>query len=252
MHPTGAIDLWQVGVLPPQHAVAARSPTRQRQQVEDEALKPALSPQDPPPSRQDCASTSFFSPASTSEPTSPMSVPRACASDSSAMKDELAALRIRFEARESELLQEVAELRGALATARIAQAAAEASVIQLRGDRSEPTAEANMSKSVNGIDQHSSEELSQLQNQISLLEQKIADSEIENDRKLTEQGVMLEQQLSSQQHNFRSECEQIWRALANANIAVQAATDSGGSHPPPDPGASAVLRQIYTAVSELP
>eukprot|EP00439_Symbiodinium_sp_Y106_P011938 s1977_g1.t2 len=216
-----------------------------------QALKPALSPQDPPPSRQDCASTSFFSPASTSEPTSPMSVPRACASDSSAMKDELAALRIRFEARESELLQEVAELRGALATARIAQAAAEASVIQLRGDRSEPTAEANMSKSVNGIDQHSSEELSQLQNQISLLEQKIADSEIENDRKLTEQGVMLEQQLSSQQHNFRSECEQIWRALANANIAVQAATDSGHMQnvsPRQDAG-SRVVAVLHTQAS---
>ncbi|CAE7705374.1 unnamed protein product [Symbiodinium sp. CCMP2456] len=216
-----------------------------------QALKPSLLQQDTAPSRQDCTSTSFFSPASTSEPTSPMSVQRACASDSSAMKDELAALRTHFEARESELLQEVAELRGALATARIAQAAAEASVIQLRGDRSEPTAEAsNVSKSLNGVDRHS-EELSQLRSRIALLEEKIADSDLENDRKLTEQRVMLEQQLASQQHNFRSECERIWRAVANANIAVQAATDSGASRPP-DPGASAVLRQIYTAVSELP
>ena len=45
------------------------------------------------------------------------------------------------EARESELLQEVAELRGALATARIAQAAAEASVMELRGRSSQSRGE---------------------------------------------------------------------------------------------------------------
>ena len=37
-----------------------------------------------------------------------------------------------MQARESQLLQEVAELRGALATARIAQAAAEAALMELR------------------------------------------------------------------------------------------------------------------------
>ena len=89
------------------------------------------------------------------------------------------------------------------------------------------------------------------------LQQNVMERALEGEQRLSEQRMLLEAQIARQQDQFRSECDRIWSAMADANTALRpsrsehSAAEQSVSRPP-DPSAGAVLRQIYAAVSELP
>ncbi|CAE7225172.1 unnamed protein product [Symbiodinium pilosum] len=102
-----------------------------------------------------------------------------------------------------------------------------------------------------------SDELLRLKQQVHALEQNLLDRALDHEQKLAEQRSMLEAQLASQQNHFSNECEKLWRAISHANMVGRAAPSAhsaaaSGVSRPHDPSAASVLRQIYTAVSELP
>jgi len=214
--------------------------------------------------KTDGATTSFFSPSqssvSSSKPASPTSPPavlnqRAEAEALRANPEEVAALRAQFQARESELLQELADLRGALATARLAQAAAESSLLEIRGEEREKTGTSMEDDERRPtVRQMLAAEVIELKQQVLLLHQTVAKHERENQQQLEEQQCrarQMELQLARQEEQFQNECARIWEVMSGRR-PQPAQMLTPASERPRDASANAVLRQVYAAVSELP
>jgi len=188
------------------------------------------------------------------------------------LRTELLELKRSFQAREAQLLQQVESLRGQLAAAAGARDAAEAELRQLRGVASQTTS-SSPAGGIEGEVHRQGRELQRLSSAFSSLEldsQERHSAAAAAERSCAAHVKHLEELIrssQSQQQQFCSDLQALWAEVSRQRSpATPAALQSAPGDAAPngarrartseermnDLAANALLRNIYSAVSELP
>lgn len=188
------------------------------------------------------------------------------------MRAELLELKRSFQAREARLLQQVESLRGQLAAAAGARDAAEAELRQLHGAVASQTTPSSPAGGIEGEVHRQGRELQRLSSAFSSLEldsQERHSAAAAAERSCAAHVKHLEELIrssQSQQQQFCSDLQALWAEVSRQRApATPAALPSAGDAAPNgarrartseermnDLAANALLRNIYSAVSELP
>lgn len=186
------------------------------------------------------------------------------------LRAELLELKRNFQAREAQLLQQVESLCSQLAAASCARDAAEAELRTLRSEVASQTCTAQKSPSlVAGIEEElhrQGRELQRLSSAFSALELDSQERHSAAERSCGAHVKHLEELIrssQSQQQQFCSDLQALWAEVSRqrAPAAPPAPRDApNGARPRArtgeermnDVAANALLRNIYSAVSELP
>lgn len=191
------------------------------------------------------------------------------------LRAELVELKRSFQAREAQLVQQVESLCSQLAAASCARDAAEAELRTLRGELASQTAcTAQMSPSpaAGGMDEElrrHGRELQRLASAFSALELDSQERQMAAERSCAAHVKHLEELIrssQSQQQQFCSDLQALWAEVSRQRASPAAAAPAApvealnGARPRARTGeermndlaANALLRNIYSAVSELP
>ncbi|CAK9095237.1 unnamed protein product, partial [Durusdinium trenchii] len=211
---------------------------------------------------QSSVSSKLPSPASPSSPTLRHGDVYAQALEHEEVLRELAELKSSFqerEAREAELVQQVKSLHEKLAVANGARKAAEAEAQRLGGELARERGREAAPRFAEEMTRHG-EEIATLQHKLSSSERTSAGLVLHT-RHLEEQVENQQRQLAEFATAVRSELDRVWANMPQSDgvattpphRAVAETTEAAAVAPwPSDATANAVLRSIYSAISELP